>query len=171
MFLLNHYHDQVRTTVFRQAMFAEFERDAHGVAERQAYVGFLCVAYPLREVRPSMTMDEDFMEARFPTFNLTFTTPFGGRRLSSGIMKGEGEGALHPLLKGQFRLLTGHLREVMWPFRSPAGRSDFNFQEKTALENFWALSIGGPGLPGSICPPGSAPQGASSSPTCVGETP
>ena len=31
--LLNHYLDQFRTTVFRQVMFAEFEREIHGVVE------------------------------------------------------------------------------------------------------------------------------------------
>lgn len=31
--LLNHYLDQFRTTVFRQAMFAEFEREIHGAVE------------------------------------------------------------------------------------------------------------------------------------------
>ncbi len=34
MYLLNHYLNQFRGTVFRQTMFAEFERDIHGQVER-----------------------------------------------------------------------------------------------------------------------------------------
>lgn len=33
LYLLNHYLDQFRTTVYRQAMFAEFERDIHAYVE------------------------------------------------------------------------------------------------------------------------------------------
>ncbi|MDR2737272.1 MAG: oligoendopeptidase F [Gracilibacteraceae bacterium] len=34
-YLLNHYLDQFRGTVFRQTMFAEFERDIHGAVEKK----------------------------------------------------------------------------------------------------------------------------------------
>lgn len=61
-YLLNHFLDQFRTTVFRQTMFAEFERAAHTEAERggSLTVNWLNATYgALNKLYYSDTVDTD----------------------------------------------------------------------------------------------------------------
>lgn len=79
MFLLTYYADQFRTTVFRQTMFAEFEKIIHETVER----GESLTPQELSEIYyeltvkyhgPEMTVDQDIeMEwARIPHFYTSF---------------------------------------------------------------------------------------------------
>lgn len=151
VFLLNHYLDQVRTTVFRQAMFAEFERDAHGAAQngKPLTSEFLCGMWRTLNEKyhgPSITMDEGiFMEwARIPHFYSPFyvykyVTGFAAAAaLSSGIMKGgekERERYIRFLSRGSSAYSLDILREagVDMASSAPLEGAISTFREKTAL--------------------------------------
>lgn len=102
LYLLNHYLDQFRTTVFRQAMFAEFERDIHAIVEQ----GGALTAEGLKEhyrklneeyYGPDMIIDDEIAIewARIPHFYYTFyvfqyATGFSAAvALSKAILSGE----------------------------------------------------------------------------------
>jgi len=100
-YLLNHYLDQIRGTVFRQVMFAEFERDVHREAEagRALTRERLCAMY--RELNaayygPDMEQDDRIaLEwARIPHFYNAFyvykyATGFSSAvQISRGILEG-----------------------------------------------------------------------------------
>jgi oligoendopeptidase F len=100
-YLLNHYLDQIRGTVFRQVMFAEFERDVHREAEagRALTRERLCAMY--RELNaayygPDMAQDDRIaLEwARIPHFYNAFyvykyATGFSSAvQISRGILEG-----------------------------------------------------------------------------------
>ncbi|MFZ5975240.1 MAG: oligoendopeptidase F [Bacillota bacterium] len=106
MYLLNHYLDQFRGTVFRQVMFAEFERDVHKEIEagRALTKERLCAMY--KELNqayygPDMALDDRItLEwARIPHFYTAFyvykyATGFSSAiQISKGILEGR-EGAV-----------------------------------------------------------------------------
>lgn len=150
IYLLNHYLDQVRTTVYRQTMFAEFERKAHGLAqEGEALTAdLLCDLWRELNERyhgPEMTVDGELeMEwARIPHFYSAFyvykyVTGFAAAAsLSHGILK-EGvparERYLRFLSMGSSAYSLDILREAGVDMASPKPLEDTirSFREKTA---------------------------------------
>lgn len=100
-YLLNYALDQVRTTVYRQVMFAEFERTTHALAEEgkpltSEVLNGLWHDMNIRYYGPSMTMDETLNVewARIPHFYSAFyvykyatgysAAEFFARRILSG---------------------------------------------------------------------------------------
>jgi oligoendopeptidase F len=79
MYIINHYLESFRTTVFRQAMFAEFERVIHDKAESGEALtpDLLCETYRDLNVRyfgPDMVIDEEiaYEWMRIPHFYMNF---------------------------------------------------------------------------------------------------
>ena len=79
LYLLNHYLEQFRTTVYRQTMFAEFEKNIHEYVENGGALtaDYLCEMYKgLNEkyYGPDMVVDEEiaFEWARIPHFYYNF---------------------------------------------------------------------------------------------------
>ncbi|MBR1603813.1 MAG: oligoendopeptidase F [Synergistaceae bacterium] len=77
--LLNYYYDMVRTTFFRQAMFADFERRTHDYAEQGGVLTPEYMSDLWRELNancygPDMTIDEELCAewARIPHFYSAF---------------------------------------------------------------------------------------------------
>ena len=77
--LLNYYYDMVRTTFFRQAMFAEFERETHSYAESGGvltpdYLSSLWEKLNARCYGPEMVIDPELCAewARIPHFYTAF---------------------------------------------------------------------------------------------------
>lgn len=77
--LLNYYYDMVRTTFFRQAMFAEFERETHSYAEAgnvltPDYLSSLWERLNAECYGPDMTIDSELCAewARIPHFYTAF---------------------------------------------------------------------------------------------------
>ncbi|WP_077370029.1 oligoendopeptidase F [Anaerosalibacter sp. Marseille-P3206] len=75
LYLLNHYLDQFKGTIYRQAMFAEFERDIHEYVENGGALtaDYLCDSYKKLNEKyygPDMVIDDEIaMEwARIPHF-------------------------------------------------------------------------------------------------------
>ena len=110
-YLLNHFLDKFKGTMFRQTMFAEFERDTHKLAEKNIPLtaDLLCETYKkLNEVYfgPDMVVDEAISTEweRIPHFYTPFyvyqyATGFAAAiALSSRILK-EGEAALEDYKK------------------------------------------------------------------------
>ncbi|NLJ76855.1 MAG: oligoendopeptidase F [Peptococcaceae bacterium] len=110
LYLLNHYLEQFRGTVFRQTMFAEFEKITHEKVEQgQALTPAL-----LREIYrglntdyhgPEMTVDEDieFEWARIPHFYTPFyvykyATGFSAATAITRRILTEGTAAVEPYL-------------------------------------------------------------------------
>ena len=105
-YLLNHYLDQIRGTVFRQVMFAEFERDTHSEVEagRALTKERLCAMYGALNAAyygPDMSQDAQIsLEwARIPHFYTAFyvykyATGFASAiQISRSLLEGK-EGAL-----------------------------------------------------------------------------
>jgi oligoendopeptidase F len=103
-YVLNHYLEQFRTTLFRQTMFAEFEREIHGRAD----AGEALTAEKLKEIYrdlnetyygPDVVVDDAIaLEwARIPHFYYNFyvfqyATGFSAAvALSEKLLSGEGE--------------------------------------------------------------------------------
>lgn len=114
-YLLNHFLESFRGTLFRQTMFAEFENMAHqkGAAGESLTAQNLCQIYHQLNVDyfgPEMTVDSqiDYEWERIPHFYTPFyvyqyATGFSAAvAISSRIMKGE-EGAL----EGYKKFLSG----------------------------------------------------------------
>lgn len=114
-YLVNHFLESFRGTLFRQTMFAEFEAKAHAMEEagEALTAGSLCSLYKgLNEAYfgPDMTIDEEiaFEWARIPHFYTPFyvyqyATGFSAAiAISSRILKGE-PGAL----EGYMEFLKG----------------------------------------------------------------
>jgi len=151
VFLLNHYLDQVRTTIYRQAMFAEFERDTHFAAERGEALtsDFLCGAWRELNARyhgPEMSPD-DLIEvewARIPHFYSAFyvfkyVTGFAAasmlaRRLREGSA-GERERYLRFLSRGSSAYSLDILKEAGVDMTTPEPLQEAvaSFREKTAM--------------------------------------
>ena len=151
IFLLNHYLDQVRTTVFRQTMFAEFERDAHEMVQKGGALTAEHMCGMWRELNqryhgPAMIADEEiFIEwARIPHFYSSFyvykyVTGFAAAAaLSSDILKGgdeERERYIRFLSRGSSAYSLDILREagVDMSSSAPLDGAIQTFREKTAL--------------------------------------
>ncbi|MBQ9941673.1 MAG: oligoendopeptidase F [Christensenellaceae bacterium] len=78
-YILNHYIDQFRTTVLRQTMFAEFEKESHAMAEagQPLTAASLCEVYgKLNKLYHGPAMEEDetisYEWARIPHFYNAF---------------------------------------------------------------------------------------------------
>ncbi len=151
IFLLNHYLDQVRTTVFRQGMFAEFERETHRLAEDGEALPAerLCSCWMdlNRDYHgPAMVVDREIEVewARIPHFYSAFyvykyVTGFAAAAALSRGLREEGEKArsryLHFLSRGSSAWSLDILREagVDMATSGPLERTIGNFREKTAL--------------------------------------
>lgn len=151
IFLLNHYLDQVRTTVYRQAMFAEFERETHAQAERgEALTAeLLCTLWRGLNERyhgPEMVLDDALSVewARIPHFYSAFyvykyVTGFAAAGcLSSRILHGgeeERKRYIRFLSRGSSAYSLDILREAGVDMTSPVPLEQTlrSFREKTAL--------------------------------------
>lgn len=151
IYLLNHYLDQVRTTVFRQVMFAEFERDVHAAAGEGRPLTAEILSGMWRELNvkyhgPDMTMDEGiFVEwARIPHFYSPFyvykyAAGFAAAAaLSSNILRGGEEGReryIRFLSRGSSAYSLDILRDAGVDMTSPAPLEEVirSFREKTSL--------------------------------------
>ena len=151
IFLLNHFLDQVRTTVFRQAMFAEFERESHARAEKgeSLTADLLCRLWRDLNVRyhgPEMTVDPDLeMEwARIPHFYSAFyvykyVTGFAAATSLSRRLRRDGKEArdsyLRFLSRGSSAYSLDILREagVDMTTSAPLEETVRDFREKTWL--------------------------------------
>lgn len=110
MYLLCHYADKFRTTVFRQTMFAEFEQIVYGLAEKGeslTHQDFCRIYYDLnvKYHGPAMTVDRAIeMEwARIPHFYRSFyvfkyATGFSAAASFSKQILSEGEPAVERYL-------------------------------------------------------------------------
>lgn len=100
--LLNYYFDMVRTTFFRQAMFAEFERETHSYAESGGVLtpDYLCELWRKLNAHcygPDMVIDPELCAewARIPHFYTAFyvykyVTGFtAANAFASSILSGE----------------------------------------------------------------------------------
>jgi oligoendopeptidase F len=100
--LLNHHLDQFRTTVFRQAMFAEFERDIHQIVEEGGALTADTLKAQYRALNekyygPDIVIDDEIAIewARIPHFYYNFyvfqyATGFSAAiALSKAILEGE----------------------------------------------------------------------------------
>lgn len=149
IYLLNHYLDQVRTTVYRQAMFAEFERDMHAAAEQGAPLTADSLCGVWRELNeryhgPAMTVDADIEVewARIPHFYSAFyvykyVTGFtAAAMLTRQLRKGsaeERERYLRFLSRGSSAYSLDILKEagVDMTTSTPLEETVANFREKT----------------------------------------
>lgn len=110
LFVLNHYLEQFRGTIFRQTMFAEFERDIHQMAERGEALTAesLCAHYKSLNEKyfgPSMIIDDEIQYewARIPHFYYNFyvfqyATGFSAAIAFSQKMINEGQEAIDKYL-------------------------------------------------------------------------
>ncbi len=109
--LLNYYYDMVRTTFFRQAMFADFERETHSYAESGGILtpDYMCGLWAKLNEQcygPDMVIDDELKAewARIPHFYSAFyvykyVTGFTAAcSFSSAILNHE-EGAVERYLK------------------------------------------------------------------------
>jgi oligoendopeptidase F len=110
LYLLNHYMESFRTTIFRQTMFAEFEKIVHAKAEagEALTAELLCSIYRELNVKyygPDMVIDEyiDYEWSRIPHFYTSFyvykyATGFSAATALSNAILSEGEPALERYL-------------------------------------------------------------------------
>ncbi len=111
MYLLNYYMEQFRTTVYRQTMFAEFEKIIHGKAEagESLTADVLCQVYHDLNVKyygPDMIVDEllDMEWSRIPHFYSSFyvykyATGFSAATAIAHKILTEGQSAIDNYLK------------------------------------------------------------------------
>lgn len=111
MYLLNYFMEQFRTTVYRQTMFAEFEKIIHEKAEAEEALTaeLLCSIYHDLNVKyygPDVVMDEyiDMEWARIPHFYSSFyvykyATGFSAAMSISQQIKEKGQPAVDRYLK------------------------------------------------------------------------
>jgi len=150
IYLLNHYLDQVRTTVYRQAMFAEFERTMHAAAEQGEPLTADALCEVWREMNeryhgPDMTVDAgiEVVWARIPHFYSAFyvykyVTGFTAaamltRRLRKGSDE-ERERYLRFLSRGSSAYSLDILKEAGVDMTTPVPLKETvaSFREKTA---------------------------------------
>jgi oligoendopeptidase F len=105
-YIVNHYLEQFRGTIFRQTMFAEFERDIHAAVEAGGALTaeFLCSHYlelNRKYFGPDVVIDEDIQYewARIPHFYYNFyvyqyATGFSAAIALSDRILNEGEAAV-----------------------------------------------------------------------------
>jgi len=111
MYLLNHFLEQFRTTLYRQTMFAEFEKIIHGKAEagEALTAELLCSVYRDLNIRyygPDVVVDDylDMEWARIPHFYSSFyvykySTGFSAAVSISQQILNEGKPAVERYLK------------------------------------------------------------------------
>jgi oligoendopeptidase F len=111
MYLLNYYMEQFRTTVYRQTMFAEFEKLIHGKAEagESLTADVLCQIYHDLNVKyygPDMIVDEllDMEWSRIPHFYTSFyvykyATGFSAATAIAHKITEEGQSAIDKYLE------------------------------------------------------------------------
>ncbi|HYE11452.1 MAG TPA: oligoendopeptidase F [Patescibacteria group bacterium] len=111
MYLLNYYMEQFRTTVYRQTMFAEFEKIIHGKAEagESLTADVLCQIYHDLNVEyygPDMIVDEllDMEWSRIPHFYTSFyvykyATGFSAATAIAHKIINEGQSAIDKYLE------------------------------------------------------------------------
>lgn len=111
MYLLNYYMEQFRTTVYRQTMFAEFEKIIHGKAEagESLTADVLCQVYHDLNVvyyGPDMVVDEllDMEWSRIPHFYTSFyvykyATGFSAATAIAHKIATEGQSAIDKYLE------------------------------------------------------------------------
>ena len=111
MYLLNYYMEQFRTTVYRQTMFAEFEKIIHGKAEagESLTADVLCQVYHDLNVKyygPDMIVDEllDMEWSRIPHFYSSFyvykyATGFSAATAIAHKITKEGQSAIDKYLQ------------------------------------------------------------------------
>lgn len=111
MYLLNYYMEQFRTTVYRQTMFAEFEKIIHAKAEagESLTADVLCKVYHDLNVQyygPDMIVDEllDMEWSRIPHFYTSFyvykyATGFSAATAIAHKIINEGQSAIDNYLK------------------------------------------------------------------------
>lgn len=151
IFLLNHYLDQVRTTVFRQTMFAEFEREVHRLAEDgEALPAERLCSYWMGLNRdyhgPAMTVDREIeIEwGRIPHFYTAFyvykyVTGFAAAAAFSQSLRTEGKEArsryLRFLSRGSSAWSLDILRDAGVDMAEPAPleRTIADFRKKMVL--------------------------------------
>ena len=135
--LLNHLIDTIRGTLFRQTMFAEFERDIHAMAER----GEPLTADTLSEHYfklnsfyhgPAVNPDDDirYEWARIPHFHYDFyvykyaTGISAALALSRKILQGDTEGYLRFLKAGDSKEVIDIMKDAGVDFTTPAPVQD-----------------------------------------------
>lgn len=151
IFLLNHYLDQVRTTVYRQAMFAEFERETHGLAEKGESLTADLLSRMWKELNerfhgPEVVVDDGVTVewGRIPHFYSAFyvykyVTGFAAAACLSRRIRNGGEeerkSYLHFLSRGSSAYSLDILREagVDMVSSEPLEETLRSFREKTAL--------------------------------------
>jgi len=131
-YLLNHLLEQFRTTMFRQTMFAQFERDAHAAAEQGETLTAekLCAMYRrLNEeyYGSEMIVDEqiDIEWARIPHFYRAFyvyqyATGFAAAMALSEMVPEDPSGALSFLKAGGSKAPLDILRDAGVDLSTPA---------------------------------------------------
>jgi len=109
-YLLNHYLEQFRGTVFRQTMFAEFEKEIHAAVERNEsltaeYLSKIYRDLNVKYFGPDIVLDEqiDMEWARIPHFYNAFyvykyATGFSAATALAKQIKEEGEPAVQRYL-------------------------------------------------------------------------
>lgn len=111
LFILNHYLEQFRTTVYRQTMFAEFERDIHAIVESGGALTAEVLSNHYRDLNvkyygPEMVVDDEIaLEwARIPHFYYDFyvyqyATGFSAAIALSNKILNEGQPAVDKYLE------------------------------------------------------------------------
>ncbi len=131
-YLLNHLIDTIRGTLFRQTMFAEFERDIHAMAERGEPLTADALSehyFRLNSVYhgPSVKPDDDirFEWARIPHFHYDFyvykyaTGISAALALSRKILQGDTEGYLRFLRAGDSKEVIDIMKDAGVDFTTP----------------------------------------------------
>jgi oligoendopeptidase F len=151
IFLLNHYLDQVRTTVYRQAMFAEFEMETHALSEKGEALtaDLLCGMWKDLNVRfhgPDMTVDDGISVewGRIPHFYSAFyvykyVTGFSAAACLSRLIRNGGEKERRNYMRFLSRGSSAYSLEILgeagvdMTSPEPLEQTILNFREKTAL--------------------------------------
>ena len=136
-YLLNHLIDTIRGTLFRQTMFAEFERDIHQMAENGEPLTADALSSRYFELNkryhgPGVNPDSDiqFEWARIPHFHYDFyvykyaTGISAALALSKKILDGETEGYLRFLKAGDSKEVIDIMKDAGVDFTTPAPVQD-----------------------------------------------
>lgn len=136
-YLLNHLIDTIRGTLFRQTMFAEFERDIHQMAENGKPLTADALSSRYFELNkryhgPGVNPDSDiqFEWARIPHFHYDFyvykyaTGISAALALSKKILDGETEGYLRFLKAGDSKEVIDIMKDAGVDFTTPAPVQD-----------------------------------------------
>ncbi len=136
-YLLNHLIDTIRGTLFRQTMFAEFERDIHRMAESGEPLTADSLSKHYFELNkfyhgPGVNPDEDiqFEWARIPHFHYNFyvykyaTGISAALALAKKILAGETEGYLRFLKAGDSKEVIDIMKDAGVDFTTPAPVQD-----------------------------------------------